>query len=380
MTTEISNLIEVSRFYGGQKDYTLGGGGNTSFKNKDLIYIKASGHSLASITEAGFAVLNRAGLSAMINKKYSDDPNTRENEVKEDLLAARKDPNSTLRPSVETSLHDAIHYSYVVHMHPHMINGLLCSRNAEKITGELFGDKGLFVPYTDPGLILFKKVLSMLEEYRKSHSSDPSYLFLQNHGVFVSADTVDEIHDLYRYIDSQLMRKIQKRLTVSERKLHSDAEKDLDLLQEFLKGKKTMGFRYNSLIEGFTQSRSMLDKIAKPFIPDQIVYCKALPLMITRSKAHPLSPEDLSILFEEYLERHGFEPKVVLIEGGALAGIEDSEKSVNLVLDMFEDAMRISYYSEFFGGPNFMSDDQIAFIENWEVEHYRQKVAKGENP
>jgi hypothetical protein len=39
--------------------------------------------------------------------------------------------------------------------------------------------------------------------------------------------------------------------------------------------------------------------------------------------------------------------------------------------------MRISYYSEYFGGPNFMSDEQIAFIENWEVEHYRQKIAKG---
>jgi hypothetical protein len=44
---------------------------------------------------------------------------------------------------------------------------------------------------------------------------------------------------------------------------------------------------------------------------------------------------------------------------------------------VFTDMMKISYLSEQFGGPHFMTDGQISFIDNWEVENYRRSVAKG---
>jgi hypothetical protein len=46
------------------------------------------------------------------------------------------------------------------------------------------------------------------------------------------------------------------------------------------------------------------------------------------------------------------------------------------VLEVFTDMMKISYLSEQFGGPHFMSSEQINFIDNWEVENYRRSVAK----
>jgi len=375
MKKEIAKLIEVSQSYGKQKDYTLGGGGNTSFKDQDHLYVKASGHSLATITVDGFAVLDRGKLQAMIHKTYSEDPQTREYEVKEDLMASRIDPESDLRPSVETSLHEAINYAYVVHMHPHMINGMLCSKNAASFTRELFSEKGIYVPYTDPGMILFKKVLKLIEEYRESHSKDPSYIFLQNHGVFVNADSVEEINELYQYIDKQLISVIGERLSISDRKIPDPAQRHLKVLSDCLSEHKFSDHRFNSLIERFTSNQSTLSGILKPFIPDQIVYCKAYPLIIPNSDK-VIDTHDLEMMFTDYKKRHGFDPKVILLEKGPLVAVEDSKKSADLVLDMFEDAMRISYYSEFFGGPNFMKDDQIAFIENWEVEHYRQKIAK----
>ncbi len=68
------------------------------------------------------------------------------------------DADKNKRPSVETSLHDLIQYKFVVHLHPTLINGILCSRNAKNLTMKLFGESVLFVPYTDPGYILFKKL------------------------------------------------------------------------------------------------------------------------------------------------------------------------------------------------------------------------------
>jgi hypothetical protein len=102
----IQDLITISQFYGRDSRYVIAGGGNTSYKNAEKIWIKASGSSLATITEEGFAVLDRAKLNQMSDKVYSADAAEREEEVKNDLAAATLSKGK--RPSVETSMHNAI--------------------------------------------------------------------------------------------------------------------------------------------------------------------------------------------------------------------------------------------------------------------------------
>jgi rhamnose utilization protein RhaD (predicted bifunctional aldolase and dehydrogenase) len=154
MKKEISDLVEISRYYGEKKDFTLGGGGNTSYKDKDFLYVKASGFPLATITEEGFAVLDRKQLAGIMTRDYSPDDQKREQQVLTDLMNSLVGTSRTLRPSVEASLHDLIEYAYVVHTHPYLINALLCSNDAEMHIGKLFNDKVLYVPYTEPGYIL----------------------------------------------------------------------------------------------------------------------------------------------------------------------------------------------------------------------------------
>src|SRR5690606_26376822 len=91
----------------------------------------------------------------------------REDEIKQSLLQSRIDPASGLRPSVETSLHNLFSYRFVVHTHSTMANGLLCGNRAAEKTYELFGPEVLFVPYADPGYILFKDIEIRMEEYNK---------------------------------------------------------------------------------------------------------------------------------------------------------------------------------------------------------------------
>ena len=59
MPEPINDLIEISRFYGSKKEFVIAGGGNTSYKDEERIYIKASGIFLATIDEEGFVVLDR---------------------------------------------------------------------------------------------------------------------------------------------------------------------------------------------------------------------------------------------------------------------------------------------------------------------------------
>ena len=113
---EIQQLIEISQFYGRDNRFVIAGGGNTSYKNNETIWVKASGSSLATITEEEFALLDRAKLSPMSEKIYSSNPYEREEQVKNDLAAATLTKGK--RPSVETSMHNVINYHFVVHLHP----------------------------------------------------------------------------------------------------------------------------------------------------------------------------------------------------------------------------------------------------------------------
>ena len=114
--TALADLIEISRFYGVDTRFVIAGGGNTSYKNADKLWVKASGASLATITDEGFALLDRSRLKVISERSYSNDSAKREEEVKTDLAAACL--SSGKRPSVETSMHNAIDYAFVVHLHP----------------------------------------------------------------------------------------------------------------------------------------------------------------------------------------------------------------------------------------------------------------------
>ena len=49
MKPEINELIEISKYYGSNKYFVIAGGGNTSFKDDDTIWIKASGQYLGEM-------------------------------------------------------------------------------------------------------------------------------------------------------------------------------------------------------------------------------------------------------------------------------------------------------------------------------------------
>lgn len=71
MKQAIQELVEISQFYGKKQEFVIAGGGNTSWKNDRHLYIKASGVSLANITEEGFCVLDRSKLGELPNLSFS---------------------------------------------------------------------------------------------------------------------------------------------------------------------------------------------------------------------------------------------------------------------------------------------------------------------
>jgi NAD(P)-dependent dehydrogenase (short-subunit alcohol dehydrogenase family)/ribulose-5-phosphate 4-epimerase/fuculose-1-phosphate aldolase len=265
-----------------------------------------------------------------------------------------------------------------VHTHPTLVNALLCSKDSEKKTKELFGDDVLFIPYTDPGYVLFKKVESELIAYRKKKGNDPAIIMLQNHGVFVSADTTSEIRDIYGHIISVIKKNIRTEIDLTPLPVHTDIIKILPAIRMIASEDsiKLCSVRNNKLIAEYTKNAGSFKNAAGPFTPDIIVYCKAHALYIESTVPEVILSE-FDEKYRNYKKDFGYPPKIVLIKDMGMIAIEDNIKSVEIALDVFEDLMKISYYSENFGGPKFMNDREIGFIDHWEVENYRRQVSKG---
>jgi rhamnose utilization protein RhaD (predicted bifunctional aldolase and dehydrogenase)/NAD(P)-dependent dehydrogenase (short-subunit alcohol dehydrogenase family) len=376
---ELEQLIEVSRYYGSRKDFVIAGGGNTSYKDEDKLYVKASGVSLATIDENGFAVLDRKAMNQISEKTYSEEAMERENQIKNDLLNARLHPEKGLRPSVEASLHNLIDYRFVVHTHSTKVNGLMCAKDAETITKQLFGEEVVYVPYVDPGYILFKEVESRIINYRAKTGKEPQIILLQNHGIFVAANTVEEIHSIYNEVIEKLEPFFQGIPPVEELPVNPAFVKILPAVRMMLSKEslKTVKLINNTLIDRFLASEKEYGKIALPFIPDGIVYCNSSFIYAEFNGEPALLLEELSQKIQQYLLTQPKSPKVIFIKGIGCLLASDHAQGVSVLEDVIMDTCQVSLYSEKFGGQNPMTAEQVKFIDTWEVEQYRSAVAMG---
>jgi len=85
LNKQLAALAEMSNKYGSNSEYVLAGGGNTSFKNDEFLFVKGSGTALATIKPEEFVKLERPLLAEIRTKKYSDDEATCEAEVLADI-------------------------------------------------------------------------------------------------------------------------------------------------------------------------------------------------------------------------------------------------------------------------------------------------------
>jgi len=370
----LETLAKLSNKYGSDSNFVLAGGGNTSYKDDKYLYIKGSGTTLATIKPEEFVAMDRAKLGAMWSKEYSADTNEREKEVLVDLMASKVDPQSG-RPSVETSLHDLMPFTYVVHLHPAMVNGLTCSKDADKAATELFGDSFIWIGDSEPGYVLAKKVKDASEEYKNKTGKDVQMIILKNHGIFVAANTPEEIDAIYADVMAKLSAKVEK-------PDFTPAEYDVDRAVALAPAIRMLSlpvvtFFCNNQAKKFIKDAKTFAPVSSAFTPDHIVYCKAEPLFVEEAADLDEQYAKLEKAINDYKAAYGYEPRVIAVQNLGIFAAGASKKAADTVVALFTDAMKIAVFAKAFGGESFMSDYLINFIKNWEVESYRASVGAG---
>jgi rhamnose utilization protein RhaD (predicted bifunctional aldolase and dehydrogenase) len=340
-------LTKLSNDYGGNPAYVLAGGGNTSFKDAETLWIKPSGSALAGIQAADFAALDRSKLAAMRSAAYPEDDDARESAVLAGLMAARLPESAHKRPSVETAVHDLFPQALVLHAHPGLVNGLTCGRDGAVRCAELLPD-AVWIPECRPGFILARQIAGALDAYKAVYSRDAQIVLHQNHGVFFAADTREEI--------DALAKSVMKALEGVRPQRPDAAATPLGIPFVSPSGRHVIPFT-NELLDEFIVSREAFEPLSKPFTPDHLVYCGAYPRFVgTIREFDPEGPA-----------------KITAVQGLGCFACGDTEKAAASARDLFIDAACIAVYAGDFGGYKHMDDEMIGFIANWEVERYRVK-------
>jgi len=368
----IETLVAFSNHYGADARFVLAGGGNTSFKTDEHLYIKGSGTSLATITAEGFVRMDRSALAAIWEKTYPEDSDAREAAVLADLMDSRCAGEEKKRPSVETLLHDLFPQKYVLHVHPALVNGLTCSRNGEALVRELFPD-AIWVEETKPGYTLAAVCRGKIEEYTKEKNAVPTLLFLQNHGVFFAGECEKCLEALVSNVMNTLESRVKRAADFTPVEVDATAAAKVAPLLRMLyapDGHAVVRHCANAEVLRFAASEEAFAEIRDPLTPDHIVYCKAEPLYLASAE-----PENVMAAFRELKERRGFAPRVVFVKDLGMFSIGAAMKDAATTEAVWTDAMKITVYAESFGGVAHMAPDMVDFIVNWEVESYRAKVS-----
>jgi rhamnose utilization protein RhaD (predicted bifunctional aldolase and dehydrogenase) len=212
----LDQLVSMSRHLGDPAlDCAILGEGNTSARaDAETFWVKASGVEMRTIEPGGFVRVRFDRVLALLDDRHGGTPSGPPGQslddagIKAGLEAAKADPAVAARPSVETVLHalalqmDGVHF--VGHTHPTAVNAILCSRQAEEATaGRLFPDEivycgvaPVYIPYTDPGVPLARRVRDSLAHYLDEYGEVPKVILMQNHGLIALGKTALEVEQI----------------------------------------------------------------------------------------------------------------------------------------------------------------------------------------
>lgn len=168
-----------------------GAGGNVSWKEDGVLWVKGSGTWLANADKEDlFVPVNLTALQEALAQE--------DFEIKPQVITTQGEQK--LRPSIETILHALMPQTIVVHLHA--INALshLVTPGCDKYLSALFEKtniNSIFVGYHKPGAELAQAIDRALKS-----KSNANVVLLKNHGIVIGADSIAEIQLLLQEINT----------------------------------------------------------------------------------------------------------------------------------------------------------------------------------
>jgi len=374
--TLADQIIEVANRFG-DPGYSRAGGGNASYKENGILYIKPSGTSLKTLTADDLVPLK---VDVLLDALHSDEPS--DDPVREAANEARVGINDGRRPSVEILFHALLPEPLVVHLHPLVVNALACSTNAHELAQEVFGDEVVVVDYVDPGVPLARGIEQARTAYTQRMGKAPGGLtVLRNQGIIAAGHSAEEVISLVEWAIATIQAAIDARPAPPTRDLGPDADPGalIRTAAPVLRGLLGADDRLAVVTSDSSEVVRTQTWMGKPVVsegpvfPDQIVYASSLPCVVEPQYA-PLV-DQVTTAVSQYQDEYGRNPVIVVLPGRVVFAAGADHAAAKNSLDTFIDALQVARDAERLGGVRVMDEKERGFIETWEAEAYRQQVA-----
>jgi rhamnose utilization protein RhaD (predicted bifunctional aldolase and dehydrogenase) len=211
------------------------------------------------------------------------------------------------------------------------------------------------VAYADPGVTLCLLVKRQFQDYIERNGHEPSVIFMQNHGLVVAADQLDDIDAIHEQVfgvleDTYRDAGLDTRgpIVTTEEAGPSLSSASGDQSGQDLVALKCSGF----------------NPAPAPLTPDHIVYSGVEPLDL-----------DGTLSLEAYREQFDSDPRL-LIHNGVLYSTGTTLTQARAACSLAADGAHVLRLTEAFGGVRFMSEEQWRFVVNWEAEAYRKSITE----
>jgi NAD(P)-dependent dehydrogenase (short-subunit alcohol dehydrogenase family)/rhamnose utilization protein RhaD (predicted bifunctional aldolase and dehydrogenase) len=373
----IEELKEMSNKYGSNPEYVIAGGGNTSYKDEKYLYVKGSGVALADIAQNGFVKMERSAVGSIFANSYPADADEREAAVLADMLSAVCAGEEGKRPSVEALLHGILPFSYVLHIHPALVNGMTCGLDGRSAFDKLFGKSGIFIPAIMPGYTLAATVRDEAARYEKKNGKMPAYIFIENHGVFIGGDSPEAIDGAVGEMNALLGRAVKQQPDFSPCEFNTGLAVSLAPAIRALTSGEDLGisvFVTNKEVLSFVTNKEAFDSAMVTFTPDHMVYCGDKTLFIDLQDADDIYTV-LAQAASAYYDENGSAPKIIGIKNLGYFASGATKKEADIAAAIFLDTVKVAVYARSFGGGKSLPDELIDAINNWESERYRKSVS-----
>ncbi len=134
-----------------------------------------------------------------------------------------------------------------------------------------------------------------------------------------------------------------------------------------------VGHTHPTAVNGILCSRVAQEAYSGRLFPDEIVVCGPAPVFVPYTDpGNPLAREIRSRIVS-YQDEYGFSPKLILMQNHGMVALGQTASEVLQITAMAVKTARVLLGAYAAGGPNFLSPEDVARIDNRLDEDYRRR-------
>lgn len=368
--------VYTSQLLGQSKELVLHGGGNTSVKIDNTLYVKGSGWNLDTIEKPGFSPVDLSVLLEMATRKSLSDT-----QMVAEQRAAMRD-QSFPNPSIEAILHAIIPYVFVDHTHADAVVTLTNTPKGKELVQKLYGEHMLIIDYVMPGFELAKHIYEIT---RNLDWDSLSGMILMHHGVFTfdndAKRAYEKMIDIVTVAEAYLAEHVTLACGDCEGKGDKSIAEAVGIEASKLRGCDLFPLLIDSPRAQLFSILPNLESLVKRggLTPEHVIRIKPFPAIIDDNVTQGI--ERFAQEYRAYFDTNAtsehicldLAPRYAVIKGLGIVVLGKDEKESRIIGEIVKHTITAILSAEQLGGWGSLTLSQMFEMEYWELEQAKLK-------